>query len=810
MHATAANEPGDRPAQVRWFEDLDRQDVAQVGGKNASLGEMIRELRSEGVRVPGGFATTAAAYRAYVEHNGLADRLAALAGAGNDQEREEQAAGLRRAFRRGSFPAAVESAIREAYRELSQRHDQQAVAVAARSSATAEDLPEASFAGQQETFLNVRGIEDLLEACRGCYASLFTDRAVAYRQEHGFGHEQVALSVGVQKMVRSDRASAGVMFSLDTDTGFRDVVVINGSWGLGETVVQGSVTPDEYRVFKPALADPGKIPILQKTLGDKEHKIVYAGGKDARVKTVETPQRDRRRFVLTDEEVVLLARWSGAIEAHYGRPMDMEWAKDGPSGELFCVQARPETVQSQRQAGVLQTYALQQEPGEPQVTGVAIGEAIATGPVKVLGSPDERDRFEPGDVLVTSRTDPDWGPILKAAAAVITEHGGRTSHAAIVSRELGIPAVVGAGRATDVLEDGQAVTVSCVEGEIGRVYPGELEFTEREVDLGSLPEPPVPLLINIASPGGAMRWHRLPVAGIGLARMEFLVNNVIKAHPLALARFDRLEDGEARRRIEEITAGYEDKSEYFVANLARGIATIAASQHPRPVVVRLSDFKTNEYAQLIGGEAFEPREENPMLGFRGASRYHSDRYRDGFAMECRALRRAREEIGLQNIVIMVPFVRTVEEADRVLTTMAGHGLVRGEGGLEIFMMGEIPANVFRAREFARRFDGISIGSNDLTQLVLGVDRDSEELRDLFDERDPAVQQAIATLIEQAHAEGVKVGICGQAPSDYPEFARFLVDAGIDTISLNPDSVLDVLDHLTGAGEPAGREKGAEG
>jgi len=794
---------------IRWFEDLTGDDVGEVGGKNASLGEMIRELRGEGVRVPGGFATTAAAYRAFVDHNGLKEKLAAIGQAGGEEEQQQRAAALRRAFRRGEFPAAIETAIREAYRELSDRHGHRAVAVAARSSATAEDLPEASFAGQQETFLNVRGIDDLLEACRGCYASLFTDRAVAYREQHGFGHQKVALSVGVQKMVRSDRGAAGVMFSLDTDTGFPDVVVIDGSWGLGETVVQGSVTPDEFRVYKPALADPDKRPLLQKTLGDKAHKIVYAGGKDQRVKTVDTPRRDRRRFVLDDDEVLQLARWACAIEAHYGRPMDMEWAKDGDSGELSCVQARPETVQSRRQAGTLRTYRLQEEPGEPAVAGVAIGEAIASGPVKVLGSPDERGRFEAGDVLVTSRTDPDWGPILQRAAAVITDHGGRTSHAAIVSRELGIPAVVGAGDATDALEDGQQVTVSCVEGEAGRVYAGELEFSEREVDLDTLPAPPVPLLINIASPGGAMRWHRLPVAGIGLARMEFLVNNVIKIHPLALARFDELDDQSVREQIEALTAGHDDKTEYFVTHLARGIATIAASQHPRPVIVRLSDFKTNEYAQLLGGEAFEPREENPMLGFRGAARYHSERYRDGFALECRALRRARERIGLDNIVVMVPFVRTVEEADRVLATMAEHGLIRGEGGLEVFMMCEVPSNVLLAREFARRFDGFSIGSNDLTQLVLGVDRDSEQLRDLFDERDPAVLRAIAGVIADAHAEGIKVGICGQAPSDHPGFARFLVDQGIDTISLNPDSVLDVLENLTADAARGDRAHGAK-
>lgn len=781
---------------VRWLENLGNEDVATVGGKNASLGEMIRSLRERGVRVPGGFATTAEAYRSFLAHNDLEEELREQTDALSRGDRSLQEAGtaIRKAIRRGDFPEDLANAIREAYRELSERNETENVSVAVRSSATAEDLPEASFAGQQETYLNVQGEEDLLDACKDCYASLFTDRAINYREERGFDHSKVALSVGVQKMVRSDEAGAGVMFSLDTDTGFPDVVVINAAWGLGETVVQGTVNPDEYRVFKPRLDDPELRPILAKVRGDKEKKIVYASGGKSTTKTVDTPASERRRLVLSEDEILTLARWAVAIENHYERPMDMEWAKDGESGELYCVQARPETVQSQKRGTALQTYRLK-ETGEAVVTGIAIGQAIATGSVKVLESPREMDRFEDGDILVTERTDPDWGPIMKRAAAIVTDHGGRTSHAAIVSRELGVPAVVGSDTATRTLEDGQDITVSCAEGHEGRIYEGILEYDQRSVDLDELPKSPVELMINLAAPDSAMRWWRLPVRGVGLARMEFIINNAIQIHPLALCRFEELEDEDARSRIEELTRGYEDKTEYFVEELAQGIATIAASQYPDPVIVRMSDFKTNEYATLVGGEAFEPEEENPMLGFRGASRYYSDRYRDGFALECRAVKRARERIGLDNVVVMIPFVRTPEEADKVIETMREHGLERGTDGLELYMMCEVPSNVFLAERFAERFDGFSIGSNDLTQLVLGVDRDSEELRELFDERNEAVKRAIARVIDDAHAAGCKVGICGQAPSDYPDFARFLVDAGIDSISLNPDSVLDVLEHL---------------
>ncbi|HSN82830.1 MAG TPA: phosphoenolpyruvate synthase [Polyangiales bacterium] len=786
-------------AHVRWLEDLSNDDVPIVGGKNASLGEMIRHLRERDVRVPGGFATTADAYRSFLEHNELEEELRDLTEslAKGEQTLQDVGAAIRRAFRRGSFPEDVEQSIREAYAELSSRNEVEEISVAVRSSATAEDLPEASFAGQQETYLNVKGADELLDACRDCYASLFTDRAINYRQERGFDHLKVALSVGVQTMVRSDKAGAGVMFSIDTDSGFPDVVVINASWGLGETVVQGSVNPDEYRVFKPRLSETNLCPILSKLVGEKEKKIIYAsGGKDT-TKTVDTPASERKRFVLSDDEILTLARWAVAIEEHYETPMDMEWAKDGESGELYCVQARPETVQSQKEATAVRTYRLQ-ERSDVLVTGIAIGQAIACGPVKVLQSPEEMERFEDGDILVTERTDPDWGPIMKRAAAIVTDHGGRTSHAAIVSRELGVPAVVGTDTATEALEDGREVTVSCAEGHEGRIYEGALEYEERSVDLTDLPEAPVKLMINLAAPDSAMRWWRLPVEGVGLARMEFIINNAIKIHPLALSRFDDVEDDDVRERIEALTAGYEDKTEYFVEKLARGIATIAASQYPHQVIVRMSDFKTNEYATLIGGQPFEPHEENPMLGFRGASRYYSDRYRDGFALECRAVKRAREEIGLDNVIVMIPFVRSPEEADKVLDTMRSHGLERGVDGLEVYMMCEVPSNVFLAEQFAERFDGFSIGSNDLTQLVLGVDRDSEELRELFDERSEAVKRAIAEVIDKAHSGGCKVGICGQAPSDYPSFARFLVDRGIDSISLNPDSVLEVLQQLAEA------------
>lgn len=781
----------------RWFENLTNDDVATVGGKNASLGEMILSLKQEGVRVPGGFATTANAYRKFLKSNDFDDRLSdQLQQLKSEQQSlSETGHAIRQMLRGGEFPDEIREAISNAYHEMCERHDSKDMAVAVRSSATAEDLPDASFAGQQETYLNVRGADDLLDACRRCYASLFTDRAIAYREEHGFDHLEVALSVGVQKMVRADKAGSGVMFSLDTESGFPDVVVISAAWGLGENVVQGTINPDEYRVFKPLLKDDDLVPVIEKSLGAKEKTMIYASGGNHTTKNVDTPAKKRSQFVLDDAQILQLAKWAVTIEQHYDKPMDMEWAKDGDSDELFIVQARPETVQSRKQASSLKSYSLK-EKGTTLISGLAIGQAIAAGKVCVLNSPEEIDQFVDDGVLVTERTDPDWVPIMKRASAIVTDHGGRTSHAAIVSRELGMAAIVGASNATETLKDDQEVTVSCAEGEKGQVYEGILEFEEQDVNLEGLSEPPVRLMINIASPGAALRWWRPPAKGVGLVRMEFIINGSIKIHPLALTRFDQLEDSEVKDQIDELTRSYRDRCEYFVDKLARGIATIAASQFPEPVVVRLSDFKTNEYAELIGGQQFEPQEENPMLGFRGASRYYSDHYRDGFELECKAIRRARELIGLDNIVVMVPFVRSIEEADRVHAVMAEQGLERGKGGLQVYMMCEVPSNVILAEKFAERFDGFSIGSNDLTQLILGVDRDSDQLKDLFDERNDAVRMAIRDVIRRAQAEGISVGICGQAPSDYPEFAEFLVECGIDSISLNPDSVIGVLRHLT--------------
>ena len=784
---------------VRWFADLCNEDVASVGGKNASLGEMIRSLKEQKVRVPDGFATTAEAYWQFLEANEMTAKISeALDDLRNEKIPLEKAGQkIRRLFGKAEFPGETRAAIEQAYDELAEKQKGGEVTVAVRSSATAEDLPDASFAGQQETFLNVNGAEELLEACRKCYASLFTDRAISYREEKGFNHMKVALSIGVQKMVRSDKACSGVMFSIDTETGFPEVVMINGTWGLGENVVKGTVNPDAYVVFKPLLEDENLSPIIDQTLGDKEKTMVYAKGGSHSTKNVDTSSKRRRSFVLEDEEVLQLARWACAIEKHYEKPMDMEWAKDGETGELFIVQARPETVQSQKQADAFKTYALK-ESGDALLTGLSIGGAIGSGKVRVIDSPDHADDFKEGEILVTQMTDPDWVPIMRRAAGIVTETGGRTCHAAIVSRELGVPAVVGAGDATEELEDGQEVTISCAEGDEGYIYEGELEYEESEVDLENLPETDTNILMNIASPSASFRWWRLPCQGIGLARMEFIIGNIIKIHPLALTRFDELEDKKARREIERLTRGYEDKSEYFVDHLARGIAKIAAPWHPKPTIVRLSDFKTNEYAGLIGGEGFEEEEANPMLGFRGASRYTHERYRDGFELECRAIKRLREKLGFSNVVVMVPFCRTVEEADEVLKVMAEHGLVRGKDGLEIYVMCEIPSNVILASEFSERFDGFSIGSNDLTQLVLGIDRDSTILAPFFDEQDEAVKTMIRQLIETAHKHRRKVGICGQAPSDHPEFAAFLVNAGIDSISLNPDSVIETLEHVSKA------------
>lgn len=775
--------------------DLDsvaRADIALVGGKNASLGEMVRELGAKGVRVPPGFATTARAYRGFLAANDLgpkiADRIARL-DAGKLTLHEAGEA-IRRMIAEGDWPAETETAIRKAYRALAERTGIDEPSVAVRSSATAEDLPDASFAGQQETFLNVRGEEALLAACRRCYASLFTDRAITYRHLKGFDHDKVALSVGVQQMVRADLGGSGVMFSIDTETGFDKVVLINAAWGLGENVVQGAVNPDEYQVFKPFLGKRGLVPILEKRLGAKEKKMIYADASGGETRNVPTSKAERAAFVLSEDEILTLARQAQVIEDHYGQPMDMEWARDGETGDLFIVQARPETVQSRLEAGVLKSYAIAKS-GPRLLSGLSVGDAAVNGRVCLIERAAEIDRFVDGSVLVTSTTDPDWVPIMKRAAAIVTDHGGRTSHAAIVSRELGLPAIVGCGEATHVLHDQQEITVSCAEGEDGFVYAGHAEITVEEQDLAGIEKTRTGVMLNLANPAAAFRWWRLPVDGVGLARMEFVVNSSVKIHPMALVEYDRLTDPDARKAIADLTRGYADRTEYFVDHLARGLSRIAAVCHPKPVIVRMSDFKTNEYADLLGGRQFEPEEENPMIGFRGASRYYSDRYRAGFALECRAIRRLREEMGFDNVIVMIPFCRTPDEADRVLKVMAENGLKRGRKGLQVYVMCEIPSNVVLAADFAERFDGFSIGSNDLTQLTLGVDRDSEVLAPLFRESDPAVMWMIRTVIREAHKAGSKVGFCGQAPSNDPAFAQRLVGFGIDSISVTPDSFLKV-------------------
>jgi pyruvate,water dikinase len=779
---------------VRWFEEISIADIPIVGGKNASLGEMVRELAAAGVRVPNGFAVTADAYRAFLSDAGLTDLIAqTLHDLKTDNVAELQQCGrrIREAILSAKLPADLEESVRIAYAILS--GVMTGVDVAVRSSATAEDLPDASFAGQQETYLNVQGSDALLQTCKRCFASLFTDRAISYRAERGFDHLKIALSIGVQKMVRSDLAASGVMFTVDTETGFNDVVLINAAYGLGENVVQGSVNPDEFYVFKPTLQQ-GFRPILQKKVGTKEFKLVYDVGGGRMVKNVPVAPDERRRFAISDEEILTLSRWACIIEDHYSEknghptPMDIEWAKDGQTGELFIVQARPETVQSRRNGNVIKQYHLKQR-GNVLVTGRSVGEAIAVGPVRVVKSAAIMNVVQPGDVLVTDKTDPDWEPIMKRAAAIVTNRGGRTCHAAIVSRELGLPAIVGAENATEKLHDGQVVTVSCAEGESGFVYEGKIEFEIRETNLEKLQRPRTKVMMNVANPEEAMALSFIPNDGVGLAREEFIISNTIRIHPLALLNYDSLEDHKAKQQIEDLTKCYEDKAEFFVEKLAQGVAMIAAAFYPKDVIVRLSDFKTNEYANLIGGKQFEPIEENPMLGFRGASRYYDPRYRDAFALECKAIRRVRDDMGLDNVKVMIPFCRTVDEGRRVQKEMAKHGLERGANALEIYVMCEIPSNVILAEDFAEIFDGFSIGSNDLTQLTLGVDRDSEIVAHVFDERNQAVKELISHVIYVCKDSDRKIGICGQAPSDYPEFAKFLVERGIDSISLNPDTVL---------------------
>ena len=784
---------------IVWFSDEGSSEVAQLGGKNASLGEMTRNMSAKGIPVPDGFAVTAAAYWEFIDHNQLRGAIAADLAAikGRKLSLPAGARKIRELISRAQFPAAMAEAITAAYRRLCERAHQAELDVAVRSSATAEDLPDASFAGQQESFLNIRGEKHLLDAVRWCFASLFTDRAIVYRENHGFDHMKVALSVGIQRMVHSDRGAAGVMFSLDTETGFPNTVLINASWGLGEAVVQGTVEPDEYVVFKPLLQTNNLAPILERNLGAKAKKVVYGGSGRKTTRTIATSKQERESFVLSDQDILKLAGWAVAIEDHYRRPMDMEWARDGDTGDLFIVQARPETVQSRREAGSLKTYTLKQK-GERLLTGLAVGDAIATGPVCKLSSPSEIAKFKDGAILVTRITDPDWMPIMKRAAAIVTDHGGRTSHAAIVSRELGLPAIVGTGNATTALKNGRDVTVSCAEGDAGYVYDGIAKFEVRDLALDNIARTRTRVMLNMANPAAAMRWWRLPADGIGLARIEFIIGNIIKVHPMALVKFDQLKDAGARRRIMQLTRGFDDKTRYFVDALASGIARIAATRYPDPVIVRLSDFKTNEYAELIGGRQFEPHEENPMLGWRGASRYYAEGYREGFALECRAIRTVREEIGLRNVIVMIPFCRTLEEADKTLQVMGENGLRRGEKDLQVYVMCEIPSNVILAEQFAERFDGFSIGSNDLTQLTLGVDRDSEQLAPLFKEQNEAVTTLIANVIASAHKSNRKVGLCGQAPSDHPEFARFLVQAGIDSISVSPDSFVRVKDHVAAA------------
>jgi pyruvate, water dikinase len=783
-------------SHVIKLRNLGSRDMALVGGKNASLGEMIANLQQEGIRVPDGFATTVDAYWRFLTVNQLRDRIAAQLAAYRGGEVPLKAAGaaIRQIMENGLLPPELAEEIIEAYRELGRESGQDLPAVAVRSSATAEDLPEASFAGQQESFLNISGEANLLAACRKCYASLFTDRAISYRENHGYDHLKVALSIGIQKMVRADLGSAGVAFSIDSETGFPRAVLINASWGLGESVVKGMVDPDEFMVFKPLLDDRRFRPIIRKVLGAKEKKVICAVNPAKTTRTRRTSRQERDSFVLSDEQILQLARWTLAVENHYRRPMDIEWALDGESGKLFIVQARPETVQARRQTQALRSYRLQKK-GKILISGLSVGDAIATGKVIKLDSVREIDRFEEGAVLVTKMTDPDWVPVMKKAAAILTDYGGRTSHAAIVSRELGLPAIVGTRDGTRVLKAGRMVTVSCAEVDQGFVYAGAIPYDIEAIHLDDIPETVTRVMVNMANPAAALRWWQLPSDGVGLTRIEFIINNLLKVHPMALVHFDDLKDRAAKYHIRRLTRAYRDRTDYFVEGLAHGIAMIATPHYPKPVVVRMSDFKTSEYAELLGGGQFEPVEANPMIGWRGASRYYKEGYREGFALECRAIRKVREEIGLANVLIMIPFCRTPEEADRVLEILAENGLRRGENGLEIHVMCELPSNVILADEFADRFDGFSIGSNDLTQLTLGIDRNSELLAELFDEEHRAIKKLIVEVIRVAHEKQCKIGLCGQAPSDWPAFSRFLVDAGIDSISVSPDSFLAVKEQV---------------
>jgi pyruvate,water dikinase len=780
---------------ILFFDQITAQDLPKVGGKNASLGEMIHFLKPKGIQIPEGFATTSKAYWRFLDYNKLREPIQALVQNRATKTLEETGKAIRQLFLQSSFPPEVRSAILMAYRKLSTQYKTTNVDVAVRSSATAEDLPTASFAGQQETYLHIRGEEALLDACLKCYASLFTNRAISYRENQGFEHLSVALSVGIQKMVHVGQKGSGVLFTLDTETGFEDVVILNAGWGLGETVVQGAINPDEYRVYKPLLKkeEEGYQPIISKTCGSKKLKLVYQNA-DSPLVEQETTAEEQKQFVLSEDLILKLAKWGCLIEEHYQKHMDIEWAGDDETGDYYIIQARPETVQSRVSASQLKSYRLLEKKA-PLVSGVSIGNAITSGIVCKVNSPKEIDQVGEGSILVTRMTDPDWVPLMKKVKGIITEQGGRTCHAAIISRELGVPAIVGANQAMTLLNTGQKITLSCAAGVQGYVYEGELPFEVQELSLENLPSTSTALMLNLANPDTAFQWWKLPSDGIGLARMEFIIDQQIRIHPMALVHYPHLKDPVAIQEIAQITERYSDKQEYFVEQLSFGIAQLAASHYPRPVIVRMSDFKSNEYANLIGGKEFEPQEENPMIGFRGASRYYSPRYKAGFALECKALKRVRETMGFLNVILMIPFCRTLGEADQVLQVLEENGLKRGEKGLEVYVMCEIPSNVILAEEFTQRFDGFSIGSNDLTQLILGIDRDSSELASLFDERNEAVKRMICSVIETAHQQHRKVGICGQAPSDHPDFAEFLVDAGIDSISLTPDSFLQVKQRL---------------
>ena len=794
---------------ILWFDEVGIKDVPLVGGKNASLGEMFQKLKPVGVNVPDGFAITAEAYRYFIEEAKLADKIKKILtglDTHNIRELKRRGSKIRALIRSAPLPKDLANSIIENYKKLCAQYGVEAVDVAVRSSATAEDLPDASFAGQQETYLNIRGEKDLLYACKKCFASLFTNRAISYREDKGFGHFDVYLSIAVQKMIRSDAACAGVIFTLDTESGFKDVVFITGSYGLGENVVKGAVNPDEYYVFKPTLK-MGKCPIIGKTMGSKEQKLIYC--EDGRkVKNVPTPKEERERYVLNDDEILLLAKWACEIEKHYGKPMDIEWAKDGDgedvgTGKFFIVQARPETVHSVKDYSIMETYVLKEkyyeleEKGRVLCKGLAVGSKISRGKANVIKSAQQITEFRPGEILITDMTDPDWEPIMKVASAIVTNRGGRTCHAAIISRELGIPCVIGTGVATKVIKSGKEITVDCSEGEIGYIYDGFVEYEVEQLDLKKLPKTKTKIMMNVGIPEKAFFQGQIPCDGVGLAREEFIINSHIGIHPLALIHFDELkkranEDKKIAKivkQIEEKTKGYTNKVDYFVERLARGIGRIGAAFYPKDVIVRLSDFKTNEYANLIGGNLYEPHEHNPMIGWRGASRYYDERFKPAFGLECKALLKARNEMGLTNIKVMVPFCRTPEEGRKVIEVMKEYGLVQGENGLEVYVMCEIPSNVILADEFCDIFDGFSIGSNDLTQLTLGLDRDSELVAHLYDERNEAVKRLVSKVIEIAKKKGRKIGICGQAPSDFPEFAEFLVRCGIDSISLNPDVVI---------------------